>query len=333
LRRKLEIKTKMYMPIDIMSIRIDETISFENSMSMSMTMPFFVDADTEMSMPSFSMSMPACNTAYTCPDAGTCNCGGQVHDGGEICGCYTISSVDPPFDTSDVPASGTWYCYQVDLDKSVKGCSGAKPVSHAVLPTGFSHGCHFFKGGQDLAGSDKWFAQTCDNTAATGLKFDFGHSGSGNQLSVTYCIDVSCEAAPVGKGSIHWVLTSGNDRCDIKVTEGAVPSCGVSSDLCHPSCPADDSSISGIIGNSGGSGGNGVGSSENVNPTDSQGEPAVYGSKKRWKPVVASILGVAGVIALAGVAYTVVAQNNAAAAEAATGGDAASLSSIDTPLA
>jgi hypothetical protein len=47
--------------------------------------------------------------------------------------------------------------------------------------------------------------------------------------------------------------------------------------------------------------------------------------------VVASILGVAGVVALAGVTYKVVAQKNAAAA-AATGGDAASLSSVDTPL-
>jgi hypothetical protein len=48
--------------------------------------------------------------------------------------------------------------------------------------------------------------------------------------------------------------------------------------------------------------------------------------------VVASILGVAGVVALAGVTYKVVAQKNAAAAAAATGGDAASLSSVDTPL-
>jgi hypothetical protein len=47
--------------------------------------------------------------------------------------------------------------------------------------------------------------------------------------------------------------------------------------------------------------------------------------------MVASILGVAGVVALAGVTYKVVAQKNAAAA-AAAGGDAASLSSIDTPL-
>jgi hypothetical protein len=314
----------MFTSFDSMSMRIDEAMmSFDNTMSMSMSMPF-VDGDTEMPMPIFSMSMPTCDTTYTCPDAGTCDCSGQVQDGGEICGCYTISSVDPPFDTSAVPASGTWYCYQVDLDKSVKGCSSANPVSHAVLPTGFSQSCQFHKGGQDLGGSDNWFTQTCDNTAATGLKFDFGHTGSGERLSVTYCIDVACETDLAGKGSINWVLMSGNDRCDIEVTEGAVPRCGVSSDLCHPSCPADDSSSGG--------GDNGDGSSKNVNPTDYQGEPAANDRKKNWKPVIASILGVAGVIALAGVAYKVVAQKNAAAASGA-GEDAASLSSIDTPLA
>jgi hypothetical protein len=158
------------------------------------------------------------------------------------------------------------------------------------------------------------------------LKFDFGHSGSGNQLSVTYCINVACEAAPTGEGSINWVLKSGNDRCEIEVTEGAVPSCGVTSDLCHPSCPADDSSSSG-----GGNGGAGD-SSKNVNPTELDGAAAANDNEKNWKPVVASILGVAGVVALAGVTYKVVAQKNAATA-AAAGGDAASLSSVDTPLA
>jgi hypothetical protein len=294
-------------------------MSFDNSMSMSMSMPFF--GDTEMSMPIFALSMPTCDTTYTCPDAGTCDCGGRVQDGGEICGCYTISSVNPQFDTSAVPASGTWYCYQVDLDKSVEGCSGAKAVSHAVLPTGFSESCHFYEGGQDSAGSDNWFTQTCDNTAATGLKFDFGHSGSSNQLSVTYCIDVACEAAPAGEGSIIWVLKSGNDRCEIEVTEGAVPSCGVSSDLCHPSCAADDSS-SRVSG--------GIGSSKNLNSGQASGADG-NNSTKSWKPVFASILGVAGVVALAGVTYKVVAQRNIAAAAAAEG-DASSLWSLDTPI-
>jgi hypothetical protein len=164
------------------------------------------------------------------------------------------------------------------------------------------------------------------------LKFDFGHSGSGNQLSVTYCIDVACEAAPAGEGSINWVLKSGNDRCEVEVTEGTVPSCGVTSDLCHPSCPADDSSSSG--GGNGGGGNGGAGdSSKNVNPTELDGAAAAANdNEKNWKPVVASIIGVAGVVALAGVTYKVVAQKNAAAA-AAAGGDSASLSSVDTPLA
>jgi hypothetical protein len=126
------------------------------------------------------------------------------------------------------------------------------------------------------------------------LAFDFGHSGSDNQLSVTYCIDVACEAAPAGEGSINWVLKTGNDRCEIEVAEGAVPSCDVSSDLCHPSCPADDSSSGG--------GGKGGGSSRNVNPTELEGTPAVTDkNRKSWNPVVASTLGVAGVVALAGV--------------------------------
>jgi hypothetical protein len=128
------------------------------------------------------------------------------------------------------------------------------------------------------------------------------------------------------------VLNSGNDRCEIKVTEGAIPSCGVSSDLCHPSCPAND--------NSSGGGGNGVGgisggdgSSKNVNPTDSEGATAGNGNEeKNWTPIVAWILAVAGVVALAGVTYKVVARKNATAAALAEG-DAASLSSVDTPLA
>jgi hypothetical protein len=328
LGRKLEMESAMYIDTISMSMSmpIDNAMSFDNAMSMSM--PPFGDGDTEMSMPIFAMSMPTCDATYTCPAAGTCGCGGQVQDGGEICGCYTISSVEPPFDIAAVPANGTWYCYQVDLDKSVEGCRGARAVSHAVLPTGFSTSCHFNKGGQDSAGSDNWSTHTCDNTAATGLKFDFGHTGSGDQLSVTYCVDVACEATPAGKGAINWVLKSGNDRCEIQVTEGAIPNCGVSSDLCHPSCPADDSSSGGSKGGDRIDGGS---KSVNNDPITSQGASAGDGRTKSWTPIVASILGVAGVVALAGVTYKVVAQKNAAAA-AAAGEDAASLSSADTPL-
>jgi hypothetical protein len=295
--RRLELDTEMSMPIDT-SMSFDNTMSFDNAMSMSMP---------------FAMSMPTCDATYTCPTAGTCGCGGNVQDGTEeICGCYTIRSVDPPFDTSSVPAKGTWYCYEVYLDKSVPGCSSAKAVSHAVLPTGFSESCHFHQGGRDSAGSDNWSDHTCDNTAATGLKFDFGHEGAGNTLSVTYCIDVSCEAAPAGEGSINWVFKAGNDRCEIQVSEGAIPNCGISSDLCHPSCPADDTSSSGA-GNGGNGSNGGNGGSNSGGPKKLSNEPAESGvtsgpeSNKSWTPMVASILGVAGVVALAGVTYKVVA--------------------------
>jgi hypothetical protein len=170
------------------------------------------------------------------------------------------------------------------------------------------------------------------------LKFDFGHEGAGNKLSVTYCIDVSCEAAPAGKGSINWVFKAGNDRCEIQVTEGAVPNCGISSDLCHPSCPAVDSSSSGgdiggngSTGGNSGNGGNGSGPKNLNNDPDAGSAGDGSESNKSWIPVVASILGVAGVFALAGVSYKVVAEKNAAASAAAVG-DALSLSSADTPL-
>jgi hypothetical protein len=328
--RKLEIETEMSMPIDTMSMPVDETMSFDNTMSLDSTMSMakpFLFGDTDMTMPILAMSMPTCDATYTCPAAGTCDCGGNVQDGAEeICGCYTITSVKPPFNTSSVPAKGTWYCYEVYLDKSVAGCRSAKAVSHAVLPTGFSESCHFHQGGRDSARSDDWSDHTCDNTAATGLKFDFGHEGAGNKLSVTYCIDVSCEAAPAGKGSINWVFKAGNDRCEIQVTEGAIPNCGVSSDLCHPSCPADDSSSGSGQGSNGGNGGG---------PKKLNNDPAELEvtsgseSNKSWTPVVASILGVAGVVALAGVTYKVVAQKNAAAAAAALVADAFSISSAD----
>jgi hypothetical protein len=185
------------------------------------------------------------------------------------------------------------------------------------------------------------------------LKFDFGHTGAGNTLSVTYCIDVSCEAAPAGEGSINWVFKAGNDRCEIQVTEGAIPNCGVSSDLCHPSCPADDSSSSvGGNGSSGGNGSNGGNSSNGSSSSSGGGKGGNEGGPKKLNndpeagsvgdgsqsnksrtPVVASIVGVAGMVALAGVTYKVVAQKNAAAAAAAAlGGDASSISSADTPL-
>ena len=54
----------------------------------------------------------------------------------------TLLPFQPPFDTDVAPPSGTWYCFQVDLDKTVEGCSGAKEVSHSVLATGFSESCH-----------------------------------------------------------------------------------------------------------------------------------------------------------------------------------------------
>jgi hypothetical protein len=105
----------------------------------------------------------------------------------------------------------------------------------------------------------------------------------------------------------------------------------ISSNLCHPSCPAHDSSSPSSVGGIGSWGnGGGGGSSKNVNPTEVDAVPDINGSKKSWKPVVASILGVAGVVALAGVTYKVVAQKNAATA---AGGDELSLSSVDTPLA
>ena len=326
------------MPIDTMSMLMEETMSFDYTISFDYT----------MSIP-FTMSMPTCDATYTCPAVGTCDCGGNVQDGAEeICGCYSITSVDPPFDTSSVPSKGTWYCYEVYLDKSIEGCGGAKAVSHAVLPTGFSESCYFHQGGRDLAGSDNWSDHTCDNTAATGLKFDFGHEGSDNQLSVTYCIDVSCEAAPAGEGSITWVFKAGNDRCEIQVTEGAVPNCGVSSDLCHPSCPADDSSGGAGAGGNNSNGGNGgsssgAGSGGNSGTGDGpkklNNDPAESGvasgseSSRIWVPIVASILGVAGVVAIAGVSYKVVVQQTAAAAAAVSvGGDSSSLSSADTPV-
>jgi hypothetical protein len=113
------------------------------------------------------------------------------------------------------------------------------------------------------------------------------------------------------------------------MTEGAIPNCGVSSDLCHPSCAADDSSISvGGNGSTGGNSGNGSsstsGSGKGVNgggPKKLNNNPDAGSvgdgsrSNKRRTPMVASIVGVAGMVAL--VTYKVIAQKNAAAAAAA----------------
>ena len=312
----------MSMPIDdAMSMPIDEamSMSFDEAMSMSLI-------DEAMSFPLSAMSMPyTCDSTYSCPT--DCDCGGNVQDGGDICGCYSITSVTPPFDTTTVTASGTWYCYQVDLDKSVDGCSGAKAVSHSVLATGFSESCLFHPGGLDADGSDNWSDHTCDNTAATGLKFDFGHSGEGDQLSVTYCFDVSCEAAPAGEGSINWVLKAANDRCEIVVTEGAVPNCGISSDLCHPSCPSTDG------GSGGGGSNNGAGPPEATTSetpeSQTKAAPTVEAGSKNVPAIAGSLIAVAAVAAAAGIVHRVVSTKNAAAAE----GDGASLSSVDTPLA
>jgi hypothetical protein len=331
-RRQLGFVTDMSMPIDAeFSMPIDAEFSMPIVDS-----AFSFPLDTDMSLPvDAELSMPfTCDNTFDCP--ASCDCGGMVADASEaLCGCYSISYVPPPFDASAVPPSGSWYCYQVDLDKTVAGCSGAKAVSHAVLATGFSESCLFHPGGLDVGGSDDWFAQTCDNTAATGLKYDFGHSGDGDQLSVTYCFDVSCEAAPVGEGSINWVLKSGNDRCEIEVVgaPGApVPNCGTSSDLCSPSCPAGDggnNNNGGGGGNNGGGGGNNGGGNkveepENQTPARHLSRPAR--DQKNLGSIIGPIAAVAAVAAIAGVVYL---KHKAGAA--AAGADGASLSSADTP--
>jgi hypothetical protein len=203
-----------------------------------MSMPF--EADMSMPFETF-MSMPtSCSTYDECPAAGTCDCKGKVADAGATCDCYDIQSVAPPFDESVNPPLGTWYCFQADLDKTKTGCDGkgkdsVPQISHAVFATGFSDKCTFHTGGQLGNYMDSWLYQECDNTAATGLKFDFGHSGS--SFSVTYCFDVSCEDEPAGEGTSTWVIKAGNDRCEYQVPGG--PSCGGSPSECHPSCPAN----------------------------------------------------------------------------------------------
>ena len=310
----------------VMSMPLDAEMSFPLDADI-MSFPF--GADIDMSFPlGAAMSMEyTCDTVHECP--ASCDCNGNVADASEeICGCYDITSVPPPFDTDAAPPSGTWYCFQVDLDKTVEGCSDAKEVSHSVLATGFSDSCLFHPGGIDAGGSDNWEYQTCDNTAATGLKFDFGHNGitSGNVYSVTYCFDVSCEAAPAGQGSVDWVFKAGNDRCEIQVTEGSIPNCGVSNDLCSPSCPADDGDGNNGGGNNGG--GNGGGNNKAVNdPSPASATNIGESSESNLGAILGSIGAVCAVGVIAGVAYHAVKKSGAA------GVDGASLSSLDTPIA
>jgi hypothetical protein len=322
-RRGLGIPMEMSMPMaDVdMSMPLDADMSIP--LDAGMSFPF--GADFDMSFPiGAAMSMPyTCDTVHECPTS--CDCNGNVVDASEeICGCYDITSVQPPFDTDAAPPSGTWYCFQVDLDKTAEGCSGAKEVSHSVLATGFSESCLFHPGGIDVGGTDNWQDVSCDNTAATGLKYDFGHNGitSGNIYSVTYCFDVSCEAAPAGQGSVDWVIKAGNDRCEIQVTEGAIPNCGVSNNLCSPSCPADDTDGG---GGNGGGGNNGGGNNKAVNdPSTETASATDSGGSSNLGPILGSVGAVCAVGVIAGVAYHTVKKS---------GADGASLSSVDTPIA
>jgi hypothetical protein len=258
----------------------------------------------------------SCDAVYECPVS--CDCNDNVQDGNqEICRCYDITSVQPPFDTSVSPPSGTWYCFQVDLDKTAEGCSDAKEVSNSVLTTGFSESCMFHPS-KVANRSDNWKYHTCGDTAATGLKYDFGHNEitGGNTSSVTYCLDVSCEVAPAGEGSVTWVLKADNDRCEIEVTDGAIPNCGLSNHLCSPSCPSDDDNGD---ERNGGKDSNkviesGAGSDTSVN----EFPPRIYGP----------IVGVFGFAAIAGVVYVVAKKK----VPSTVGGDEFSTSSAGTSL-
>jgi hypothetical protein len=130
------------------------------------------------------------------------------------------------------------------------------------------------------------------------LKYDFGHNGitSGNIYSVTYCFDVSCEAAPAGQGSVDWVIKAGNDRCEIQVSEGAIPNCGVSNELCSPSCPADE-------GNGGG-GNSGKGENKAIN-SEAGSDTNANDSDKNPALICDPIGGVYGFAAIAGIIYAV----------------------------
>jgi hypothetical protein len=339
-RRALGSPMEMSMAIDTeLSMAIDAELSMpmDAELSMPMDAEFSMEfpMESDFRLPSFAeaMSMPfTCDTVYECPTS--CDCNGNVADASEeVCGCYEITSVEPPFDVTAAPPSGTWYCFQIDLDKTAEGCSGAKEVSHSVLATGFSESCLFHPGGIDVGGTDNWQDVSCDNTAASGLKYDFGHSGitSGNVYSVTYCFDVSCEAAPAGQGSVDWVIKAGNDRCEIKVTEGAIPNCGISDDLCSPSCPADDYSGNGGGGNGGGGGGNnGGGNNKAVNDPSTETASAADNSgssEKNLGAILGSVGALCAVGVIAGVAYQAIKKGGSAAA------DDASMSSVDTPIA
>mmetsp|Transcript_11603 Transcript_11603/g.21058 ORF Transcript_11603/g.21058 Transcript_11603/m.21058 type:complete len:379 (+) Transcript_11603:324-1460(+) len=330
IRRELGLPMDMSMPIDAeLSMPIDAELSMPMDADFSMEFPM----ESEFSMPSFAeaMSMPfTCDTVHECPTS--CECNGNVADASEeICGCYEITSVEPPFDTYAAPASGTWYCFQIDLDKTAEGCSGAKEVSHSVLATGFSESCLFHPGGIDVGGTDNWQDVSCDNTAASGLKYDFGHSDitSGNIYSVTYCFDVSCEVAPAGQGSVDWVIKAGNDRCEIKVTEGALPNCGVSGDLCSPSCPADNEGDNNGGGNNVG-GNNGGGNNKAVNDPSTETTSATVdggSSERNLGAILGSVGALCAVGAIAGVAYQMAKKGGSA------GADGASMASTDTLIA
>jgi hypothetical protein len=155
----------------------------------------------------------------------------------------------------------------------------------------------FHPSGAANSGSDNWNYQTYDNTAATGLKYHCGHNGiTSENYSVTYCFDVSCEAAPAGQGSVDWVIKAGNDRCEIQVSEGAIPNCGVSNMLCSPSCPADE-------GNGGG-GNSGKGENKVIN-SEAGSDPNANDSDKNPALIYDPIGGVYGFAAIAGIIYAV----------------------------
>jgi len=125
-------------------------------------------------------------------------------------------------------------------------------------------------------------------------------------LSVTYCFDVSCEAVPADEGSINWVLKAANNRCEIEVT----PNCGISSGLCHPSCPAGNDE-----GGSSNGGGNGSVPPEATTPTSqTKTVPSAETASKNIPAIAGSVVAVAAVVAAAGVVYRVVSKKNAAAA-------------------
>eukprot|EP00544_Gedaniella_sp_CCMP2646_P011544 CAMPEP_0202498054 /NCGR_PEP_ID=MMETSP1361-20130828/24662_1 /ASSEMBLY_ACC=CAM_ASM_000849 /TAXON_ID=210615 /ORGANISM="Staurosira complex sp., Strain CCMP2646" /LENGTH=174 /DNA_ID=CAMNT_0049129813 /DNA_START=134 /DNA_END=654 /DNA_ORIENTATION=+ len=124
-RRELGLPMEMSMAIDAeLSMAIDAELSMpmdaEFSMPLDAEFSMEFPMESDFSLPSFAeaMSMPfTCDTVHECPTS--CDCNGNVADASEeICGCYEITSVEPPFDIAVAPPSGTWYCFQIDLDKT-----------------------------------------------------------------------------------------------------------------------------------------------------------------------------------------------------------------------